>query len=223
MGPTALPPRRAGGDGRNGEGLAMPLTDRRWTRTGAAIAILAVFALTACTSNPVAAPPVESTAPAAPVETPIAEAVPTPTPPAGIPVDLSCDQLVTADELAAFDPGFAPDPGYTAPEGSVASEIVASQGVSCGWLNAATGETIDASVAHLEAADIEARKNQLVTVSKIVPTYAGISDEGYFVQEDGTGRVDLFVGEFWVNADSTYFFEPGDAEPFVSAIAAALR
>lgn len=187
-----------------------------------AAALLGASLLTACTSNPVSAPPAESTAPAAPAETPVTVAEPTPTPPAGIPVELACDQLVTADELAAFDPGFAPDPGYTVADGSVGAEIVASQGVSCGWSNAATGETIDASVAHLEPADIEARKNQLVTVSKMVPTYASISDEGYFLQDDGTGRVDLFVGEFWINADSTYFFEPGDAEPFVSAMADAV-
>ncbi|BDI21978.1 iron ABC transporter ATP-binding protein [Herbiconiux sp. L3-i23] len=191
-------------------------------RTAAVIALTALgVALAGCTSNPVAAPPVESTAPGTDVE-PTPETTETTAPePTGIPVGLTCDELMTPEQIYAFNPNFGADPGYAVASGSVAAEIVDAQGVSCGFLNQTSNDTIEVAVAHLDAAAIEARKNELVSSSNMVPTYSSFSDEGYFIQKDGSGMADVFVGEYWIHADaaSVLFFEPGDAEQFLSSVA----
>lgn len=185
------------------------------------LALVVALMLAGCTSNPVASPPVEPSAPAE--AEPAASSAPTPTAtvPAGIPVDLACDQVITPEQLYGYNPNFGADPGYTVATDSVAADMVELQGVACGWLNQTSNDTIEVALAHLAPADIEARKNELVTSSNIVPTYAGFSDEGYFDQADGIGSADVFVGEFWIHADaaSDVFFEPGDAEQFLSAVA----
>jgi hypothetical protein len=189
------------------------------------LALLGMLSLAACTSNPVQPVPEEpaSSAEPAPEPTTPAEptpAVPTPAPPVGIPVEQSCDELVTAEELSAVHPDFAADPGYAPSPGSDAEVIATLEGVTCGWIDPATGQTIEIAVAHLVPDDIEALQNRLVLTSHSVPTYGGVD---YFEKSGTTGIANVFEGDYWIVADSPTFYEPGDAAPLISAVKAALQ
>ena len=193
----------------------------RLIRRAGLVGVVAVtVALAGCTSNPVAPAPADSASPSAPAETPAAP-IPsaTPTTPAGIPVSIPCDALVTPDQLYAFNANYGVNPQYVVEPGSAAAQIIALQGISCSWLNQTSNETIEAALAHLEPADIEARKNQLVLSSHVVPTYNDVADEGYFTTDGTIGRADVFVGDYWLMLRSSEFFEPGDAIALVDPVA----
>ncbi|PJJ61608.1 iron ABC transporter ATP-binding protein [Compostimonas suwonensis] len=187
------------------------------------VAVLATLA--ACTSDPVSTvkpTKVASETPAAdPSETPTT--TPTPTEDPGIPVTIACDQLLTPDDVYAFNPNFGTQPDYAPAEGSSAAEIVAAQGLSCGWLNQTSGDTISASVGQFGDPHLESLKNTMVMESKPVPTYGDPATiEGYFEVENGVGQANVFSGPYWISMSSTFFVEPGDAQPLVAAALANL-
>ena len=190
-----------------------------------AAGVLAIAAtLAGCTSNPVQPTPTQTTAPppseaeptpsAAP-ETP----VPTVTQEPGIPVTLTCDQLVSPDQLYEFNPNVGVNPAYQAEAGTTASKMVSLQGVACGWSNQSSNETIEIAVAHLSPAAIETLKNDLVLTSNPVPTYG---EEAYFSLDGGLGEANVFQGDYWIYTRSATYIEPGDATPLVDDVIAAL-
>lgn len=189
-------------------------------------AVAAIALLAGCTSNPVQPEPSTGGSAAAPSSSasPEESAAPEPTEsvPTGIPVTQTCGELISAEELYEFNPNFGADPQYAVDSDSPAQELIDLQGVSCSWLNQTSNETIEIAVAHLEPDDVEARKNDLVTTSQPVPTFSPAADEGYFLFDGASGRADAFVGDYWILADSSVFFEPGDAQQIVEDVAAAL-
>lgn len=104
----------------------------------------------------------------------------------------------------------------------VSREIAQYDGLLCGWSDG-SGAELQLAVAHLDPDVIEALKNEFFTTSKAVPTYGRPPQiEGYYQVADGRGVADAFVGEYWVEASSASFVEPGDPEPLVRAALAAL-
>ena len=190
-----------------------------------ALALLGMLSLAACTSNPVQPVPEEPTTSAEPAAEPSTPAEPapaesTPAAPIGIPVEQSCDELVTLEELYAFNPNYAADPDYSPAAGTDAEVIVGLDGVACGWINLSSGQTIEIAVAHLQPEDIEALQNRLVLTSHSVPTYGGVD---YFEKTDEVGVANVFEGDYWIVADSKEFLEPGDAVTLIDAVKAALQ
>lgn len=153
----------------------------------------------------------------APTPTP----TPTPTDPP-TPVTLSCDQVVTPDQVYAFNPNFGVDPGYQPKAGSLEKQIADWKGVTCAWLNQTSGDVIEIAVAQPPASSLEGLKNAAITAATPVPTYGVPPEiEGYFKQ--GTpGQVQVFRGAYWIVADSSAFFEPGDAAPLLQDVLANL-
>lgn len=184
----------------------------------AAAALAAAVVLAGC-STPGPAP---SSAPPSPSDTATATPEPTDTaaPAEPTPVDIPCAELVPSQTMYDFNPNFSLIDPWTPSSGSPAADAVAAEGVACRWQNDTSGEVIDVSVAALDATALEERANDAYTHSTMVPTYGG--DEGYFAVTDGVGEAIVFQGEHWVVVSSSYFLEPGDAEPIVAAVLAAL-
>ncbi|MBW8870850.1 MAG: iron ABC transporter ATP-binding protein [Leifsonia sp.] len=197
----------------------MPFTTRRFALLAATTAagFLAAAALAGC------APTASSTTPPTASSTtggdPTAVATPTPTPTdPPTPVGLTCDQVMTADQLYAFNPNYGADPGYEPKAGSLEKKIADWQGVACAWKNQTSGDVIEVAVAKPPASQLENLKNAAITASKPVPTY-GVPPqvEGYF--KAGTaGQVQVFRGSYWIVAESSAFFEPGDAAPLMESV-----
>lgn len=140
---------------------------------------------------------------------------PTPT-----PVDIPCETLLPPQAMYDFNPNFSLLASWTPNAGSAAADAVEAEGVACRWQNDTSGETIDVSVASFDAATLEARANDAYENSTMVPTYGG--DEAYFSVSNGVGEAIIFQGAYWVVVSSSYFLEPGDAEPIVGPVLAAL-
>jgi hypothetical protein len=157
---------------------------------------------------------------------PTGSATPTPTASAtaapgtvGTPIGIDCETLITPQAMYDVNPNYSLDAGFTPADGSEAAQIAALDGLVCAWVNQTSGAVIEVAVAQLPEAELTALKNEFVTKSNSVPTYAV---EGYFALVDTLGQADAFSGPYWISASSIDFFEPGDAQPVVAAAIAGL-
>ena len=135
------------------------------------------------------------------------------------PITIGCDQLITPQVMYDFNQNVVLLDSFTPASGSTAAEALDRGGLACRWTNQSSGETIDISVADLTADELTARKNDLVTSSKSVPTY---EVEGYFSADGGVGEAQAFDDPYWITATSVTFAEPGDVQPLIAAAIAAL-
>ncbi len=183
------------------------------------VSIIALAALTGCV--PTADEPV--TQPTAVATTAPPSATPSATPTAGdvdgIPVTITCDQLVPPQAMYDYNPNFGLEAGYSPATGSRAAEIVKQNGLACAWVNQSSGDRIEVAVAELPEPHSTRLKNELITTSNSVPTY---EVEGYFAIEGSVGVAEAFPDPFWVVASSTVFLEPGDVSPLMAAAVTAL-
>lgn len=185
-----------------------------------AAALIALAAVTGCTSNPVADRATAATSHAA-----TATPAPTPTtpPPTQVaadatPVSIPCAKLVPATVASGLDPSFAPVESWTPPTGSPSARLAALNGTTCDWMTPA-GDLLEVSVAKPSQKDATALKDDLVLRSQSVPTYGG---EAYFQVVNHVGQADVFRGRTWLFVRSNKFFEPGDAATIVAAALDAL-
>jgi hypothetical protein len=178
-------------------------------------ALLALGALTGCTSNPVAAV-ATSAAPAAAASTPAPS--PTTAPPTQVaadatPVSITCHALVPTKVVKALLPQLHVVKGWTPAPGSPSARLADLKGSTCTWVSPA-GDLLEVSVAKPSVSDSTALKNDLVERSQSVPTYGG---EAYFQVVDHVGQGDVFRGRTWLFVRSNRFYEPGDASAVVAA------
>ena len=184
-----------------------------------AIAALALAALSGCAPSP--SPTASGTPSQSPSDTPSASPTPSPTASTvSTPITIGCNSLITPDDIYAFNPNFGVIDSWTPKAGSAAATAKSEQGIACRWQNQTSGDTIDISVAHLDAASIESLKNNAVGKSTMVPTYG---DEAYFSTSGGVGTAIVFQGNYWLVATSVDFLEPGDPADLITAALGALK
>ena len=185
-------------------------------RTASAVlALAAVAVLAGCSAGakPTATPHASGAGTPAAVRTPTP--TPTPTMPP-TPVALGCDQIVTPEQLKAYSQEATLAQGYTPKAGTLEKKIADWQGATCAW-QTANGAVIEIAVARPPKDQLENLKNDAITVAQPVPTYGTPPIEGYF--KPGTsGQVQIFRGSYWVVAESTAFFEPGDPAPLMQDV-----
>lgn len=193
----------------------MPAAIRR-VASPVALAAVALILLAGCTpENDGSADPKPSTS-----GTPSGAPTPEPTDqPIGTPVGKTCGELVSPDTLYIYNPNFGSIDDYTPDDGTAAASALAYQGVACRWQNQTSGDRIDVSVAQLDEDTLTALKNAAFEDSEMVPTYG---EEAYFSVESGVGVAQVFLGPYWIVAESPVFFEPGDATELVDSVLDAL-
>jgi len=152
-----------------------------------------------------------------------ATATPTPKPSAdavdGIPIALTCEQIIPAQAMYEFNENFTPKDSYVPAAGTLGAKALAQNGLACAWVHNSNGDLIELSVADIPEPALTTLKNDTFSTSNSVPTYVV---EGYFLVEAGIGVAQAFPGEFWIVLSSPVFFEPGDAEPLMRAAISAL-
>ncbi|WP_313546012.1 iron ABC transporter ATP-binding protein [Leifsonia aquatica] len=195
----------------------MPFTARSALRTvTVAAALIGALALAGCAptaTSPSSSPTGTAGGGAATTKPTV---TPTPTEPP-TPVTLTCDQLVTPDQIYAFNPNFGTSPGYQPKDGTLEKKVADWQGLTCAWLNQTSGDVIQIAVAQPPASQLDGLKNAAITDSQPVPTYGAPPIEGYFKTGE-SGQVQIFRGGYWIVAESTAFFEPGDAAPLMENV-----
>ena len=184
-----------------------------------ALGVLSLAMLSACVPTPGSS--TSDTPTASQSDTPTATPTPSATPSAtSTPITIGCNTLITPDDIYAFNPNFGQITSWTPKSGSAAATAKSEQGIACRWQNQTSGDTIDVSAAHLDAATIESLKNDAVEKSTMVPTYG---DEAYFSVSGGGGKAIVFQDDFWLVATSVDFAEPGDPADLITAALGALK
>jgi hypothetical protein len=212
--------------------FAMPFA-RPLRLTTALVAGLASVALLAgCshgTSTAKATPKAGSTASAAPsggatggrhTQTPTATPTPTPT-----PVALKQGEVWSAQQVYDFNPNFSADPSYKLKADGPAAPLVKLDGVSYGWVNQTSGDTIEIAVAHPSADNIDQFKGQIATSSQQVPI-DGAPDGtiSFFDVAAGVGTLEVFTNNgYWFEVDSKTFLEPGDSYQIATDVMGNLK
>lgn len=188
-------------------------------------AAVTLVLLAGCVPKTDATAPAITSTPAPASSTPAASPSPSPSSTPGnvvdgIPVTITCNQLITPQAMYDYNPNFSLKASYQPASGSLGAQVATQKGLACGWINQTSGVLIEVAVANLPAAHLTQLKNTLVSTSHSVPTY-GV--EGYFIVNGKTGEAQAFQDPYWIVATSTAFFEPGDAQPIIAAALAALR
>jgi hypothetical protein len=180
------------------------------------VAVIALGLLASCTFGTPGLPS-DATGPAAPSST----SQPDPAPslsPTSVPVDVTCDQLISADTMYAFNSNYGLV-DYTPADGSVGAAALDSQGVVCRWQNQTSNDTIDLSVANLDAVSIEKLREQAATKSTLATLPSG---DSYFTTSGGVGVVVAFASSYWIVMSSGFFSEAADATDLLDSVVAAL-
>lgn len=199
----------------------MPTNRRQFVSVVLASAMLVVLSGCVPTTSPTASGSASGLASSTPSasSSPTATAAPTPTA-SPTPVTIGCSTLITADDMYKFNPNFGLLTSWTPTKGSAAATALSESGIACRWSNQTSGDTIDVSVAHLDASSIEDLKNEAVSQGTLVPTYG---DEAYFSTTGGVGTAVVFQGNYWLVATSVAFAEPGDPADLIAAALGALN
>jgi hypothetical protein len=183
--------------------------------------MLTIGVLSGCTPTPSPSASASGSASSTPSTSasPTTTAVPTPSA-SSTPVTVGCSTLVSADTLYAFNPNFGLLTSWTPAPGSAAATAKSQSGVACRWSNQTSGDTIDISVAHLDAASIETLKNEAVSQGTLVSTYG---DKAYFGTAGGVGTAVVFQDNYWLVATSVDFAAPGDPADLIDSALTALK
>lgn len=186
--------------------------------TATAVAVAAVALLAACSGGGTSTPSRSAaatggrTASSAPSASATAK-------PIGERVDTPCETLVPDATFSVYGKTFTLDADATPTKDSTAAAIAYQRGQVCVYQDEADDLTVTVAVAKLPNAALTKLKDTLYEDSNSVPTY---TVEGYFDTMQGVGRADAFPDPYWVNAESTMFGEPGDAQPVMDAVRAAV-
>lgn len=187
--------------------------------TSASAVLAASVLLTGCTT-PEPEPTPSPTASETSTPTPSTEPTEPTATPSSTPVDIPCTTLVSLQTMYDYNPNFSLLGSFTPDAGTPAAEAAAADGTICRWQNGTSGDTIDISVASFDAGTLEAKADTTSDSSTTVSSYG--PDEAYFTVTGGAGEAVVFHGAYWVVVRSVAFFEPGDAEPIVASVLAAL-
>ncbi|GAA4180641.1 iron ABC transporter ATP-binding protein [Gryllotalpicola koreensis] len=168
-----------------------------------------------------------SSSSAAPTDTDTSAASPTPTPtPTPTPVTLQQGQIWTAQQVYDFNPNFSPDPNYKLADGSAAAKLVQLSGVSFGWVNQTSGDTIEVAVAHPSAENVDQFSGAVASsgAQQVPIDGAPAGTVSYFTVADGVGTLQIFTDNgYWVVVDSKTFLEPGDSYQIASDVMGNLK
>jgi len=187
------------------------------TRIGAvaAASALVVAVMSGCAVRDEETPSGPNPGPAIPTTNPSI----TPTVPAGGTIlDVSCEDLVSAQTVYDFNPNYGLIAGFSPIAGSPQAQAVRDGGVACEWMNQTSGDTIVLGV----SSPGETVLAELTKSAASGTPVAGIGEAAYFSTEGGAGRMDAFGATYWVVATSVAFSAPGDAQTFVASALQAL-
>jgi len=211
----------------------MPLARPALRITTTLVAAATVVALLAGCSNagssntkdtPKATQPGTSAGASGPGATDSASPSPTPTP-TPTPVTLQQGQVWTAQQVYDFNPNFSAQPNYKLEPGSPAAALVKLKGVSFGWVNQTSNDTIEIAVAHPSADNIDQFSGQVASSSQQVPIDgAPAGTLGFFNVADGIGTLQVFTNNgYWIVIDSKDFLEPGDSYQIATDVMGNLK
>jgi hypothetical protein len=130
-----------------------------------------------------------------------------------VPVSAACSDLLGPQTVYDYNPNVGTDPGYRPTD--AAALAVTWQGVACGLLNQTSGVEFSFAVARFTPESFPRAQGELAAGASEVSGLPGVS---YFRSTNGTGRVDVFIDDYWIVGESIAFFQARDAAGLLEGI-----
>jgi len=135
----------------------------------------------------------------------------------GVPLRLACPALLDPQTVYDYNPNVGVDPQYLPTP--AADRARRWGGVACGLLNQTSGEQYSFAVARFTPGTAAQAPDEIAVGTSVA---AGLPGTAYFRTAGDTGRIDVFVDDYWVVAESVAFFEARDAAGLIEGIVDAL-
>jgi hypothetical protein len=120
------------------------------------------------------------------------------------PVVIDCALLLSDADAAGLTPPLAPIASYTPTPGTLGATMAADGARVCGW-GTGGAATLEIAAALPASKDLAAAKTAAETGGEsLAPAQ---TDGGFFAVEGGVGRVQLFIGQWWIVISSSAFTE----------------
>lgn len=129
----------------------------------------------------------------------------------------TCPQLLDPQTVYNYNPNVGTDPNYRPTE--AAARALDADGLACGLLHQTSGELYSFAVAQFTAESATRVQSDIAQVSTAVD---GLPGEAYFRNDSGQGRIDVFVDDYWIVAESVAFFQARDAAGLIEGMVDAL-
>lgn len=134
------------------------------------------------------------------------------------PLEIDCDSLLSLETVYEFNPNVGIDPGYVPT--ARGAEALAYDGVSCGWINQTSGDSLVVSVAQFDAVSLSAL--QQIARERDGSTVVGPDNTATFRTVNGSGSLELFTDGYWISIESRMIVEYADATLLIEEISSAL-
>lgn len=134
------------------------------------------------------------------------------------PVEIDCDALLSLETIYEFNPNVGIDPAYMPT--ARGAEALAYDGVSCGWINQTSGDSLSVSVARFDAVSLSAL--QQIARERDGSTVVGPDNTATFRTVNGIGSLELFADSYWISIESRMIVEYADATLLIDEISSAL-
>jgi hypothetical protein len=135
------------------------------------------------------------------------------------PVDIDCNSLLSLETVYEFNPNVGIDPAYMPT--ARGAEALAYGGVSCGWINQTSGDSLAVSVAQFDASSL--LDVQEIAREREGATLVGPDNTATIRTVNGVGSLELFVDSYWICIESRMIVEYSDASLLIDEISSALR
>lgn len=134
------------------------------------------------------------------------------------PVEIDCDSLLSLETVYEFNPNVGIDPAYVPT--ARGAEALAYDGVSCGWINQTSGDSLAVSVARFDEVSLSAL--QQIAREREGSTEVGPDNTATFRTVNGIGALELFADGYWISIESRMIVEYADATLLIDEISSAL-
>lgn len=135
-----------------------------------------------------------------------------------VPLSVDCDALVSVDTLYDFNPNVGIDPAHVPT--ARGAEAISYSGVSCGWVNQTSGDTLTLALARFERASLDTVRE--TAAEREGATAVDGDGDAWIRRVNGVGALEMVTAQYWIVVESRMIVEASDADVLIDAIVATL-
>lgn len=133
-------------------------------------------------------------------------------------LSINCESLLSAETLYEFNPNVGANPEHSPSARGV--EAQSYGGLTCGWVNQTSGDTISISLARFDEPSLGVVRATAVSREGAEPVGDGI--EGTLRRVNGAGALEVFEDSYWIVLESRMIVEAKDSATLITEITANL-
>lgn len=135
----------------------------------------------------------------------------------GIPVDLTCEQLLSPQAIYDYNPNVGTDPDYT--PSALAQQALQYGGVACGWINQSSSVKVEVAIAQFDTSSLNSVRDAAASKTGAV----SLEDVAGTLRTTAAGGVaEAFIGGYWIIIESAGITVIEDVNELLMPVAESL-